>query len=468
MMRRLISLFYVAVCVLPIFSAQVANFENGENVKFNQVLSRYKNNSVVFLKNDSFFIAELDSRGKIVNATYSTDFDWIQPEGQFAYSEKSGELYYVNGGKLFKAKQRKSGKWVNSAYIEVKGSEVKRDKYPGSVLAYANWRYLPKDSIVIVNPTINSQGDVLYFSSNMNNTKGKDIWEMSKDQNGEWGNPVRMDASVNTVDADEDFPFVNDEGMLVFASNRGNTSKSDSTYSLFSKSVPVDYEQHNKAKEERLLAALKRDSIEMQKRILEEQRLAEEKRVADSILIAGLTNGNVDSSGTLIGDSSFAMADTVISAPNVKKNTPSDRPEVSFASVDSVIAAAKSNPNTVVKISDNVYGTLDKRIFYFDYDKQVANGTFERDILIVLDFINAFPNSDFLIVGHTDERGSLEYNEALSLRRAQWVMFQLLMKDVSPYRLNVKGEGELKPIVKDAKTEAEHQKNRRVEILKLN
>lgn len=468
MMRRLISLFYVAVWVLPILGAQVANFENGENVKFNQVLSRYKNNSVVFLRNDSFFIAELDSLGKIVNSTYTPDFDRIKPEGQFAYSEKSGELYYVNGGKLFKAKQRRSGKWVNSAYISVKGSEVKRDKYPGSVLAYANWRYMPKDSIVIVNPTINSQGDVLYFSSNMNNTKSKDIWEMSKDQNGEWGNPVRMDASVNTVDADEDFPFVNDEGMLVFASNRGNTSKSDSTYSLFSKSVPVDYEQYNKAKEERLLAALKRDSIERQERLLEEQRLAEEKRVADSILIAGLTNGKEDVSGKLIGDSSFAMADTVISAPNVKKNTPSDRPEVSFASVDSVIAATKSNPNAVVKISDNVYGTLDKRIFYFDYDKQVANGTFERDILIVLDFINAFPNSDFLIVGHTDERGSLEYNEALSLRRAQWVMFQLLMKDVSPYRLNVKGEGELKPIVKDAKTEAEHQKNRRVEILKLN
>ena len=71
-------------------------------------------------------------------------------------------------------------------------------------------------------------------------------------------------------------------------------------------------------------------------------------------------------------------------------------------------------------------------------------------------------------MGHTDERGSLEYNESLSLRRAQWVMFQLLMKDVSPYRLKVKGEGELMPIVKDAKTEAEHQKNRRVEILKLN
>ena len=124
MMRRLISLFYVAVWVLPIFGAQVANFENDENVKSNQVLSRYKNNSVVFLKNDSFFIAELDSRGKIVNAAYTTDFDRIQPEGQFAYSEKSGELYYVNGGKLFKAKQRKSGKWVNRAYIEVKGSEV--------------------------------------------------------------------------------------------------------------------------------------------------------------------------------------------------------------------------------------------------------------------------------------------------------------------------------------------------------
>jgi len=43
-----------------------------------------------------------------------------------------------------------------------------------------------------------------------------------------------------------------------------------------------------------------------------------------------------------------------------------------------------------------------------------------------------------------------------------------LLKDVKLNRLEIRGDGEKHPIYKNAKTEEEHQKNRRVEVIRLN
>ena len=128
----------------------------------------------------------------------------------------------------------------------------------------------------------------------------------------------------------------------------------------------------------------------------------------------------------------------------------------------------KSRPDSVVRLSQNVFATHNMRIFYFEFDKDIPNGTYDKDLLIVLDFINAYPDNKFLIVGHTDERGTYEYNDALSLKRAEWVRFHLLLKGVKLDRLQIRGDGEYHPIVKNAKTEEEHQRNRRAEVIKLN
>jgi OOP family OmpA-OmpF porin len=65
------------------------------------------------------------------------------------------------------------------------------------------------------------------------------------------------------------------------------------------------------------------------------------------------------------------------------------------------------------------------------------------------------------VQGHTDNRGSDSYNEALSQRRAESVRRYLIEQGVDGDRLRAKGYGESEPVDRD-ETEAAWAKNRRV------
>jgi OmpA-OmpF porin, OOP family len=69
------------------------------------------------------------------------------------------------------------------------------------------------------------------------------------------------------------------------------------------------------------------------------------------------------------------------------------------------------------------------------------------------------------VQGYTDDRGSREYNEDLGERRAEAVRNYLMSLDVPGDKIGIESFGELKPVVPDADTEAEHRQNRRVEFV---
>jgi OmpA-OmpF porin, OOP family len=65
------------------------------------------------------------------------------------------------------------------------------------------------------------------------------------------------------------------------------------------------------------------------------------------------------------------------------------------------------------------------------------------------------------IYGYADERGSAEYNESLSGRRAQRVFDWLVEHGVAPERLQVAPQGARDP-VESGTSEGEYEQNRRV------
>lgn len=72
------------------------------------------------------------------------------------------------------------------------------------------------------------------------------------------------------------------------------------------------------------------------------------------------------------------------------------------------------------------------------------------------------------IAGHTDSRGSLEYNDKLSTARAESVKQYLIEKGVESSRLTTKGYGERQPIPgADEKTPEGLAANRRVEFIRM-
>ena len=74
------------------------------------------------------------------------------------------------------------------------------------------------------------------------------------------------------------------------------------------------------------------------------------------------------------------------------------------------------------------------------------------------------PNRMIRVEGHTDNVGSVEYNDRLSQRRADRVANELEQGGISSRNLSVVGYGESRPVASNA-TSAGRQRNRRVEVI---
>lgn len=103
-------------------------------------------------------------------------------------------------------------------------------------------------------------------------------------------------------------------------------------------------------------------------------------------------------------------------------------------------------------------------VLYFKFDQSNYISDYSAEIDSLLKFIAHYPNENFLLTAHTDERGSISYNQKLSERRAQQLFRTLVQKGIDPTRLECVGRSELEPAIPNAKNERDHQKNRRVEI----
>src|SRR5665213_2235652 len=79
-------------------------------------------------------------------------------------------------------------------------------------------------------------------------------------------------------------------------------------------------------------------------------------------------------------------------------------------------------------------------------------------------FLNANPQTKIMIEGHTDRRGSDEYNDALSERRARAVSDALSVRGVAQDSLRTMGRGKAYPVASNDTPEG-RQQNRRVEII---
>lgn len=82
---------------------------------------------------------------------------------------------------------------------------------------------------------------------------------------------------------------------------------------------------------------------------------------------------------------------------------------------------------------------------YFDYDKAALNADAKSKLAANAEWIKAHPNVTVQIEGHTDERGSVEYNLALGERRAKSVQAYLRNLGIDSKRLSIMSYGEEKP-----------------------
>jgi OOP family OmpA-OmpF porin len=107
----------------------------------------------------------------------------------------------------------------------------------------------------------------------------------------------------------------------------------------------------------------------------------------------------------------------------------------------------------------------------FDFDKSYIRQADEAELKKAIDFVRKYPGAEVKLEGHTDSKGTEEYNQELSERRAEAVR-QYLIKEgaVDKAMISATGYGELRPIApnttQDGKDNPEGRaENRRVEVL---
>ncbi|GAB2933738.1 peptidoglycan-associated lipoprotein Pal [Rheinheimera gaetbuli] len=101
---------------------------------------------------------------------------------------------------------------------------------------------------------------------------------------------------------------------------------------------------------------------------------------------------------------------------------------------------------------------------YFDFDKATVRPEFVETLQAHGAFLTANPSVRVTVEGHSDERGTPEYNIALGERRAQAVVQYLQNLGVSAGQISTVSYGEEKP-VDLSRTEAGFAKNRRAVLV---
>lgn len=108
--------------------------------------------------------------------------------------------------------------------------------------------------------------------------------------------------------------------------------------------------------------------------------------------------------------------------------------------------------------------TSRKRTYYFDYDKFDIHDQDKSAIFANGDYLVAHPNARVTVEGHTDPRGSREYNVALGERRAEAVADLLKSKGVNPSQIRVVSYG-AERLASPGHTEGDYQLDRRAVIV---
>ena len=100
---------------------------------------------------------------------------------------------------------------------------------------------------------------------------------------------------------------------------------------------------------------------------------------------------------------------------------------------------------------------------FFDFDKYVLKPEGKAKLDDLVGKVKGVNLEVIIAVGHTDSIGTVEYNQKLSVRRAEAVKAYLVSKGIEKNRVYTEGKGEKQPVA-DNKTAEGRAKNRRVEI----
>ena len=349
-------------------------------------------------------------------------------------------------------------------------------------------------------PTLSADGRTLYFVSNRHDGRGGyDIWVSYLDQENQWTKAVNLGSAINTPD-DEVSPFIHVNGRTLFFSSKGY--KGFGGFDIYySERSPEGWTEP-----ENLGYPINTHDDQVSLFVTTDGKKAfyslDEKRTG-RIVGSKIFTFNVPDEITLITESNLVVG-KVFDA-KTKDYLEADV-ELIDLTTDSLVAKVKSDPISgdymmVINQGRKYALYVDKQGYLFkslsfDYAQEAENNTATIDIPLqpietgsitrlnniffafdkyaleeeskteltkVIRFLQTNPSVKIEIGGHTDDRGTANYNQELSLKRAESVYNYLVQNEIEANRLSYKGYGQEKPVA-DNETEEGQAQNRRIEF----
>jgi len=350
---------------------------------------------------------------------------------------------------------------------------------------------------------ISADGNILYFTSNRKGGYGgRDIYSSEKLPNGEWAKALNLGPTINTP-YDEDAPFIHPDGVTLYFSSNGH--KTMGGFDIFSSTLsannewtlPVNIGYPINTTDDDIYYAVSPDKKRAYYSSFKEGGLGEKDNYMITFaqykeppltLLKGVvtdpygkapkaveitvTDNETEKIAGIYHPNSKTGEYLFILPPGKNYNITYEAKGYLFHS-ENLDVSLNTNYYIIhkaIQLQPLVVGAkiVLKNIF-FDFDKATLRRISNVELDKLYKLLNTNKGLKVEISGHTDSKGSVEYNVKLSKERAEAVVNYLIEKGINKNQMIAKGYGKSKPMADnynaDGSDNTENmQLNRRVEL----
>lgn len=452
-------------------------------------------------KHEALYISQIDEQGnlgepKMFSPALNSRFSETTP----AFTSDGKTIYFTRHN-----------------YLKRRGydaEQVTRLKIYRAILENGKWRNITElpfnsDQYSVAHPALSPDEKTLYFTSDMPGGYGNsDIWKVAIHDDGTYGSPENLGPTVNTKGR-ETFPFVSQNNELYYSSNGKlglggldifvskitedgyeeainlgrpvNGAWDDFAFYYDSEKRTGFFSSNRKGGEglDDIYKFVETRPLIISQSIVGTITDAETgEQVADAII--NLYDGEENFIGTtttdeegkyafgedLVKGNTFYRIRTISEEHNIEERSLTTGDVNGYVNVQDF--EVKKYDVSIIPGTD-LAKELNIPVIYFDFDKSNIRSDAAAELTKLLQVLEENPELKIEIRSHTDSRGSHEYNQKLSERRANSTLDWLVSQGISPDRLTAQGYGETQ-LVNDCSdgvwcSAEDHQLNRRSEFI---
>lgn len=346
----------------------------------------------------------------------------------------------------------------------------------------------------IENPCLSADGTKIYFSSNMpGGFGGYDLYVADIDTNGMPIHPKNLGNTINTAQ-DEKYPFVSQHQEIFFSSNGHNGYGGQDIFiskirkNSYATPFNLGKTINSDADEVAFILASKtkgyftsnrqngQGSFDIYRFDLEKNNTILEGKATEKNSDTALPNTQIrliDVDGTEVQSTTTDANGNFSLEVTPLENYTIVAEKDGYKEYTQPITTSLENKNTKVILEQKEAVITKTNIqienIYFDYNKASIKKESTLSLNKIYAVLVANPEMKISIQAHTDARGSANYNQSLSDKRAVAALQYLIKKGIDASRVSAKGFGEtvLLSNCQENCSEKEYETDRRVEFVIL-